>query len=286
MDRPTLTRRRLLVGGAAALGAGAAGAAATSGQRHLIDRITGVCGPDGERVPRADPPSRIERGVFTTTRAEGGRAGWLISTPPQPPIGLLVYLPGRGARASDADELGLTDLCAPRRLAIAAVEGGATYYHRRADGRDGAALVLDDLLGLALERLGRLPRVIMGASMGGFGAALLAEQQPKAFRGVVVSSGAFFVPGQDRAPGAFDGPDDFARNDAVAGAAALRRLPVRVDCGASDPFLEGNRRFAAATAALAAFPPGCHDRGFWQRVAPAQIAWAAEVLSDASASRP
>lgn len=284
MDAPRLTRRRLLAGGVmTALGAGTAGVLAAGGG---FDGLTGACGEDGERPPRADPPSTIERGVLSTRNADEGRAAYVLSRPPVPAVGLLVFLPGRGGPATSAEELGLPDLCAPRGLAVASIDAGETYFHRRADGRDGKALVLEDLLGLANERLGRLPRVIMGTSMGGYGAALLASEAPRAFRGAIVSSGAIFLAGQDRAPGAFDGPDDFARHDVVAQAERLRGMPLRIDCGSADPFLRGNRALARATGATAAFPAGCHDRGFWRRVAPAQVAFAAQVLSGGSASPP
>jgi S-formylglutathione hydrolase FrmB len=145
---------------------------------------------------------------------------------------------------------------------------------------------MDDLLGIALEQLGRLPRVVMGTSMGGYGAALLAQQDPKAFRGVIVSSGAIWRSPDYVAPGAFDGAADFAAHDVIAHAGELRGMPVRVDCGESDPFIQGNREFAQAAGAAASFAPGCHDRGFWRRVAPAQVAWAAGVLSSARVLAP
>lgn len=282
MDAPRITRRRLLAGGGAvvvAAGGAAAGLRGLGSPQRLLDELGGACGEDGKRPPRADPPPSVREGTIATANAAGGKASYLLSRPPREPVGLLVHLPGRGGVAQDADLLGLPDLCAPFGLAVASIDGGESYYHPRRDGRDGARLVLDDLLGLALRELGRLPRVVMGTSMGGYGAALLAQQQPKAFRGVVVSSGAIWRSARDTAPGAFDGAADFAAHDVLAHAGALRELPVRVDCGTADPFLAGNRAFARATGAAAAFTPGCHDRGFWRRVAPAQVAWAAGVLS-------
>jgi len=44
--------------------------------------------------------------------------------------------------------------------------------------------------------------------------------------------------------GAFDGADDFAANS-VFGMPALASIPIRVDCGDSDPFYDATKTFIA-----------------------------------------
>ena len=46
------------------------------------------------------------------------------------------------------------------------------------------------------------------------------------------------------APGAFDGADDFAANS-VFGLPALASIPIRIDCGDSDPFYAATKQFIA-----------------------------------------
>ena len=73
------------------------------------------------------------------------------------------------------------------RFAIICVDGGETYWHRRADGDDPAGMIVHEVLpraaaaGMHTGRIG-----IVGLSMGGYGALLIAEQfsaeQPSTFR--------------------------------------------------------------------------------------------------------
>src|SRR5260370_6032662 len=137
-------------------------------------------------------------------------------------------------------------------FAVIAVEGGNPYWHQRADGDDPVGMIIHEVLpraaarGLAVAKIG-----IIGYSMGGYGALLLAERlgagsaghtgaaQPRsAAAGVAVASPAIFATYQDaRAadPGAFDGRAEFARDDVLAGLGAPRRGPAWGTCGSSDP---------------------------------------------------
>jgi pimeloyl-ACP methyl ester carboxylesterase len=111
--------------------------------------------------------------------------------------------------------------------------------------------------------------------MGGYGALLAAERNPKRYRAVAVAGPAIFPSFADERASvgdAFDDAEDFARNDVIAHAAALRGVPVLVRAGASDPFVPGVRAFARAAAqADVRVEPGCHDDGFWRTAAPDMI---------------
>jgi len=142
--------------------------------------------------------------------------------------------------------------------------------------------------GLAVAQIG-----IIGYSMGGYGALLLAERlragsarrtgparSPSAAAAVAAASPAIFATYQDaRAadPGAFDDGEEFARNDVLAGLAALRRVPAWVTCGSSDPFEPVTQSLLNHLGKLTGRPPagsieaGCHDEAFWARSAPAGL---------------
>ncbi len=173
-----------------------------------------------------------------------------------------------------------------RRFAVISVDGGNTYWHPRADGDDPLGMIIHEVLpraaarGLATGRIG-----IVGYSMGGYGALLLAERLSQvpaaaAVAGVAAASPAIFASYQDAQaadPGAFDGPADFERSDVMSGLAALRRVPAWVECGSSDPFLDMTQLLRARLTRLTGRAPGggidagCHDTAFWARSAPAEL---------------
>jgi pimeloyl-ACP methyl ester carboxylesterase len=149
---------------------------------------------------------------------------------------------------------------------------------------------------------------VVGLSMGGYGALLIAEQfsaeQPNTLRfrttrhgteeltaggepgggpavaAVAALSPAVFATYDDaRAanPGAFDSAADFTRNNVVAGLPILRRVPAFVACGTDDPFQPEVVLVRSRLSALTHHPvpggimPGCHDSSFWARHWPAAL---------------
>lgn len=99
---------------------------------------------------------------------------------------------------------------------------------------------------------------ITGHSMGGHGALVLALRNPGRFRSVsafapIVAPSA--VPWGEQAFGAYLGPDRaaWAAYDATALiAGAAERLPILIDQGEADPFLEGQLQPGRLVAACAA----------------------------------
>ncbi len=296
-DGLVMTRRRLLAAGAGGAAALAGGAAFTerSALKRRYERLTGACGDAGPIPARSG--ARIERGALRTARLPGGLTDFRFAFPPghrdgdEP--GLLLFLHGRGGSAADAtDGLRLPDHAATSRapdtgggLAVAAVTGGDAYWHPRRDGRDPLGMLLEEFLPLCAERIGEAGgRVVMGVSMGGYGAALAAIERPAAFRGVVVSGGAIWASRaqqRDAVPDAFDDDADFARHEVVERArdGALDRVPVRVDCGTADAFLPGNVAFAEAVRAREErFDAGCHETRTWRRYAAGQVLFARRAL--------
>ena len=72
--------------------------------------------------------------------------------------------------------------------------------------------------------------------MGGYGALLLGARLGAARTAAICAvSPALWTSSGAAAPGAFDGADDYAANS-VWGLPALNSIPIRIDCGDSDPF--------------------------------------------------
>ncbi len=275
-----LTRRRAIAGfGAAAVGAAAAGAGARDlPLRTWYNDVTGACGPDGPA-----PPRRLGTRVVLDelhSRHVAGPVGYAVGMPPgHSGAAAAVCLPGRGSDARWVmDTLHVVDFVAAAGLpyAVAAVDGGDSYWHRRASGEDRMRMLLEEFLPLLARRFGLRPRAIIGWSMGGYGALLAAERRPELFRAVAVSSAAIwpsYTQQHAAVPDAFDGAADFARNDVFAGSGRLAGTAVSISCGTADPFLQNDRAFAARLAHRPAgeFVAGCHDDDFWRRMLPAQV---------------
>lgn len=240
----------------------------------------------------ADRHATLQDGELRTRHLPGGRAPWAIALPrglrAGEPVDVVVSLPGRGGTARDPIErTRLPDQLAAHgvRAAVAGLDGTDAHWHPRADGRDPLATLLDEFLPLLEDRFGMRRLVLHGVSMGGYGAALAGQTRPRAVTGLVVSSGATWLRHADAVADAFDSDADFTRHDVVAGAGRLHGVPVRVDCGTGDPFLSGDRAFAAAarrsTHVQARFADGCHDGDFWANAAVRQAAWIGQVLQRA-----
>jgi enterochelin esterase-like enzyme len=197
-----------------------------------------------------------------------------------PAAGLVVSLHGRDGDADSAFDLGLADHVDRTRLAVVSVDGGNGYWHARRDGSDTGAMVREDLIPLALARAG-LPAtaglVLHGWSMGGFGALLLASDLgADRVKAVVAVSAALWTAGSETPAGAYDDREDFERHSIFGRAEALRRVPVRLDCGTSDPFIRANRLLATKLPrAVADFGPGGHDAGYWRSHLADELDWAA-----------
>jgi pimeloyl-ACP methyl ester carboxylesterase len=184
-----------------------------------------------------------------------------------------------GRNQSDAfafDDVMLPDFAqvAGLDIVVAALDGGPTsYWHRRASGADPLADLFDELIPLVDARSGGGPRVVMGWSMGGYGALLAAERRPDLFSAVVAASPAVWRRAADASEGAFDGAADFAAHDVLA---SLDRLPKRVliDCGEDDPFADVSRELLRRIpGAQGRVRPGFHDSQFWRTLVPEQLAF-------------
>ncbi len=261
------SRRALVLGGVGAL----VGAAGCDGPGPVV----------GDRTPAAT--SRRYAGRLDTRFWPGHRPRWLLAAPPQAaPTGLVVSLHGYGGDATSTFEGGLElhRHVADTGLAVVSVDGGTSYWHARRDGSDTGAMVLRDLVPLALRTVGLpagSPVTLLGWSMGGFGALWLSTRLPEVrVRAVVAESAAVWLDAAATAAGAFDDREDFERHTPFAHLGSLARRAVRLDCGTADPFLEANRSLASRLpAARATFDDGGHVMDYWRGHAGAQLRWVA-----------
>jgi enterochelin esterase-like enzyme len=146
------------------------------------------------------------------------------------------------------------------------------------------AMITDELLprlgrqGAQADRFG-----VIGWSMGGYGALVLAETVGAPRMAAMVASSPALFDSYESAHRtnhlSFDNAADFARNDVLARLDRLKDVPTWVDCGTSDPFATMARRLRGRLHPAGAMSRGCHDGAFWLRLLPAQLAFLGEHLA-------
>jgi enterochelin esterase-like enzyme len=176
-------------------------------------------------------------------------------------------------------------------FAIAAADGGTSYWHPRPDGEDAGAMVVDELLPLlADEGLRAAPddRIgLIGWSMGGYGALRLAGVLgPNRVAGVVASSPAIWSDAGDASRSGFADEAEYERFTVVGHQQDLAGIAVRVDCGTGDPFYRDVQDYVAGFAdgahgaeVTSTFEPGAHDPAYWRRMLPDQLAFLGAALA-------
>ena len=266
--------RRTFMAGSAVVAAGGTFAVLEVGRRRLLHRLGLVESPDRHApvagwpvVEHTLPSAAMKRDVL-----------WAIAVPPTGATSVVICLHGRNDDHRFAfDEIHVHDVVAELGypIAVVSVDGGAdTYWHPRRDGTDALGMVTNELLSAVDSALGAtVPRAVLGWSMGGYGALLVAEQSPGLFRASVAASPAMWDTFDNATTGAFDSEADFTRFDVSAGVASLATVAVRVDCGTDDGFVTRARAFAATLPEPnhGRFTEGFHDAAYWRSIAADQI---------------
>ncbi|MFL0285119.1 alpha/beta hydrolase [Mycobacterium sp. SMC-18] len=270
--------RRAFIGCGAIAGAGAVGA-------YVLGTTV--------RRPRATAhpaPATSGANTFLSEARGGVSTRWAIARPPGRggPLRPVIALHGRG---SNLDETMSADF--PDRLdeivkaglppfAVVGVDGGDNFWHKRANGDDPGAMVLNELIpmlagqGLDTSRVG-----FLGWSMGGYGALLLGARLGRARTAAICAvSPALWTSPETVPEGAFDGPEDYAANS-VWGQRSLASIPIRIDCGESDGFAAATRAFIAQlpNGAAGGLSPGGHGPAFWNPLMQDELAWLAPLMA-------
>jgi enterochelin esterase-like enzyme len=298
------TRRRVLTLGlapVAVLACAAAGGTelvsrAVLPGRTLLDELDGACSVPEPPLAFAPPGPSIDGAFYSAARRR--TVGYTIAYPPGHRRGaelpLVVMLHGYGGNHADA----LAGMSAAQAvalkpggrplppMALVTVDGGGGYWNPH-PGDDPMAMVIGELIPRCRRLgLGRAPRriAVMGISMGGYGALLLAEKYPDLFAAVAAISPAVWTSypqARQANPGAYASAAAFAAGDVVRHAAALGRRPVRVATGYRDPFYPGVQALARAlpAGAVVAVGPGCHDGSFFTAQEPPSLAFLATHLA-------
>jgi S-formylglutathione hydrolase FrmB len=279
-----LTRRTAL-----RLGAGLAGACALDPLWQL-GLATAKGAPPGEQPTPSSTKTESTHvtGSFVSAARGGVETKWAVALPPgryAQPLHTVIALHGRDM---DADgvmdmgvEAGLAELARAGYppFAVAAVDGGNGWWHRRVTGEDSGAMVLNEFLPLMASKGLDTRRVsFIGWSMGGYGALLLGGALgPKRTAAICAVAPALFTDyGLALQEGAFDGPADWFAYS-VYGTPALSEIPIRIDCGAEDRFFDATKQFVSSLGK----PPagvsfeGGHDVSAWKVKLPRELAWLA-----------
>lgn len=295
-----LSRRTFVLGalGTAVLAAGGSVVAIEDdvlpGHTRLAE-LTGAC--DVDAAPAVGPVGTITSSQFASS-ARGRDVGWSLALPPShdaPGLPVALILHGRG----DDHSSGFTQLRLHQFLAaytraggtpfaLAAADGGDGYWHPRRNGDNPLQMLTQEFvpmlggLGLRTETIG-----LLGWSMGGYGALLLARESNRGRLWAGASSGstsvvaaaasspALFASYRASASGAFDDAADFARYGDLVGDPDAGKTALFVGCGATDAFTAQTKRYRANAAAPPAggISKGCHTAGYWRSVAAAQISF-------------
>jgi S-formylglutathione hydrolase FrmB len=300
ISRRTALAAGLGVGAAAAVAAGGYGLVETGTLpgKYRLARLLGACGAPPP-PPRGPLPDRHQARFWSAYRRQRVNMVTLIPAGARssPGLGVVVALHGLGGGAAGTASIlasAMASAAIPRAqaagFAVVTVDGGRSYWHRRADGDDPQGMIIHEVLpraaalGLRTDRIG-----IIGESMGGYGALLLAERlgAPAAAAVAAISPAVFasYTDARRADQRSFDGPGDFARNDVLSRIATLRHVPSYVACGDSDPFEPTARLLRARLQRLTGQAPagailaGCHDNAFWARNLPGGLTFISAHLS-------
>jgi len=254
---------------------------------------------DGPNKPPPDVPTGgLVTGSFRSAAMNDADVAYAVSYPPgsptdaQLPVVLELYGRGNNHLTPFADsDLALGKFqsavvaAGARPFAIATVDAGpASYWHKRASGIDPQLMILREYLPLLAKRGLRVDTFALhGESMGGYGALLLAQRVGNGrVVAVAVDAPAIFRRAADTAPGAFDGPADFAAHDVMADSAKLAGIPTRIVCGSLDPFYAAVKAFVALPHSPhieTAYGKAGHSPAYWRSETAAQLGFLNRYLS-------
>jgi predicted esterase len=280
--------------GAGAVGTELVGHGVLPGQQEL-DQLDGACSVASPPLKFSMLGASISNRFYSRSRRR--TVGYTVAWPPGHRMGdqlpLIVMLHGEGGNHTDAlagmspgqaVALRVGDSPLPP-MALVTVDGGRGYWNPH-PGDDPLTMIVDELIPLCQTmNLGRPPSRIgmMGISMGGYGALLVAEKHPELIAAVAAISPAVWTSYSQASaanPGAYASAADFAADDVVTHTSALAGKPVRIASGVSDPFHPGVLALGQTlpAGAIVHISEGCHTGEFFIAQEPPSLEFLAQHL--------
>ncbi|MCF3939269.1 alpha/beta hydrolase [Gordonia tangerina] len=289
-----VSRRSVLVGGLGAAMIGGLSACAHDEQPDIDPPRLGAHAADDELPPEQSPaeiPSEgpaLITGSFRSAKMGGRETRWAVARPDgvtgRLPVVVVLHALNTNEQSIFSEKQQMQNVLQRYvddggvPFALASADVGRNYYHRRTDGADGAAMILDEFLpmleadealNLSTERIG-----LFGWSMGGYGALRLGALvgSPKV-AAVSVSSPALWADPRNFPPRAFDSAADYRVNSLFGQQSAFARIPLLICIGSSDQFFTYTRQWAADLHPPAAFgtSAGGHTNRYWRSVLPDHV---------------
>ena len=295
------TRRRVLLGGAAVLTLGVAGAGygeisgALPGHTSFRQAL-GLDGPNGT-VPAAATSVSMEREYSSARGVEVNLAVMSPAGVSRAGLPVVVVLHGRSGSAQQMVQIGF-----PQFLTAAVAAGAAPFVLLAVDGGDDTywhpvttvgkrddpqAMLMNEVpqwmakYGLGSTAAAPQPDGVIGISMGGFGAFLYAynRRMVQSASGrpplsvVAALSPAVFEDWSDaNSVGAFSSAADWAGSEPLQHVSSLQGQKCAIWCGKDDPFYAASQLLAKEIPGSESFfSPGAHTTGYWTRVIPAAL---------------
>ncbi|ROZ89312.1 alpha/beta hydrolase family protein [Gordonia sp. OPL2] len=288
-----VSRRSVLAGGLGATLVGALAACSNDAPTKVEPRKLETRAADDELPSETSPPQiaggpPLVTGSFVSAKMGGRETRWAVARPTgvsgRLPVVVVLHALNTNEKSIFSSKLEMQNVLqryvdagnAP--FALAAADAARNYYHPRADGTDGGAMILDEFLpmlasnadlNLSTERIG-----LFGWSMGGYGAlrlgALLGAPRVSA---IAVSSPAMWADPRNFPPRAFDSYEDYQANSLFGQQQAFAKIPLLISIGSSDQFFTYTRQWAAGLHPPAAFgtTAGGHTNRYWRSVLPEQV---------------
>lgn len=296
---PVLGRRAVLGAGLGLSALGILAACAGEKSERVAPQPARADDPSADTTtptPPATGTAEMFTGSFVSAKMLGRQTNWTVARPAgvtgDIPVVVVLHALNTDQRAAFQGGLEMQNLMqqwategnAP--FALASVDAARSYYHPRADGTDGGAMVLEEFLpllegtpelGLKTDRIG-----FFGWSMGGYGAlrlgAMLGAPRVSA---IAVSSPALWGDPAQFPPRAFDSPADYQANSLFGQQDSFSKIPLLIECGSSDQFFTYTRQWMAGLRPPPAFgtSPGGHTNRYWRGVLPGQVTFLGRNLA-------
>jgi hypothetical protein len=276
---PPPSRRRFVLGTAAGVvavaGLGAAGVAA--GVVPVPGRIRRWFQDTGEDGVIPDAPAGRVTLEVRTSQARHREVGFFTAVPSGHGDGsglpICLVLHGASATTADYQRFGFPQFLSAAVAAgvppfvLAGADGGRSRWMGDGAGDDPQGMLLDEIPGWCADRGFDTSRLAAyGWSMGGYGSLLAAIRNPGRLLGVAALS-----------PAVGDGDEVMTR------AGELDPGRTAIWCGTADDLYDDVRELASRIPggpAIAAYAPGAHTRGYWNRITPDAFAFVGRALAE------